>query len=192
MILSLYLGSDGVVLSKVILGKPDMTEEKPDTTLSKNIEEVLPQDSNKGNIDPETHTVPQRTNMTFCSTAPTPSPVPGTIKDDIHITDHLRQQLQQDYIIATIHEDIKKEIRKGTYKIEIAPSDLVDFGGQRSFDMTHQLFMRYKGTFVLMFNGNLKLLDTLEEYSNEETTKCKLISDFLNLIFFPHLTGRVT
>jgi hypothetical protein len=46
------------------------------------------------------------------------------------------------YIIATIQENIKEEIRKGTYKIEIAPSDLIDFGGQRSFDMTHQLFMR--------------------------------------------------
>jgi hypothetical protein len=82
------------------------------------------------------------------------------------------------YIIATIQENIKEEIRKGTYKIEIAPSDLIDFGGQRSFDMTHQLFMRQKGTFVLMFNGKK------EEIS-------KLVSDFLNLIFFALLTRRV-
>jgi hypothetical protein len=55
---SLYSDFNGDVLSKVIRGKPDLTEEKPDTTLSKNIEEVLPQDfNNKGNIDPETHTV---------------------------------------------------------------------------------------------------------------------------------------
>ena len=83
------------------------------------------------------------------------------------------------YIIATIQESIKEEIRKRTYKIEIAPSDLIDFGGQRSFDMTHQLFMRHKGTFVLMFNGNI------------EGEISKLVSDFLNQIFFALLTRRV-
>jgi hypothetical protein len=39
--------------------------------------------------------------------------------------------------MTNIQEKTKEQIRKGTYKIEIAPSDLVDFGGQRSFDMTH-------------------------------------------------------
>jgi anti-sigma28 factor (negative regulator of flagellin synthesis) len=52
----------------------------------------------------------------------------------------------------TIHEDIKEELRKGNYKVNIAPSDLVDFGGQKSFDMTHQLFIRHKGEFILMFD----------------------------------------
>jgi hypothetical protein len=188
MILSLYLGSDRDLVSKVILGNADITGEQLDTTRSKNIE-----DSNKGNIDPETHTVPQRTNTTFSSTAPTPSPVPGTGKDDIHITDPFRQQSQHDYIIATFQENIKKEIRKGTYKIKIAPSDLVDFGGQRSFDMTHQLFIRYKGTFVLMFNGEFKLSAPLKEYNENETTECKLVSDFFNLMLFcsPDWKGHV-
>jgi anti-sigma28 factor (negative regulator of flagellin synthesis) len=36
---------------------------------------------------------------------------------------------RQSYI--TIHEDIKEELRKGNYKVNIAPSDLVDFGGQK-------------------------------------------------------------
>jgi hypothetical protein len=45
------------------------------------------------------------------------------------------KQKSQNYIIDTIQEKIKN----GTYEIDIAPSDLVDFGGQRSFDMTHQL-----------------------------------------------------
>jgi hypothetical protein len=49
--------------------------------------------------------------------------------DDVNITDPLRQQSVQHSIIATIQE----KIRKRTYEIEIAPSDLVDFGGQRSF-----------------------------------------------------------
>ena len=86
-------------------------------------------------------------------------------------------------IIATIQEDIKQEIKNGTYKIEIAPSDLAGFGGQMFFDMTTQLFMRYKGTFVLMFNGIIDLFVPLDEYKQGETTECKLVSVFLSLIF---------
>ena len=124
----------------------------------------------KGNIIPETHTIPQRKDITLST-----SVVPGTGNDDVNKTDTLGGQSVQDSIIANIQE----KIRKGTYKIEIAPSDLVDFGGQRSFDMTHQLFMRHKGTFVLMFNGKTDIRGGL----GEETTECKLVSDFLNLIF---------
>jgi hypothetical protein len=211
---SLYSGSDDDVLTKVLRGKPDIEkpdktlsknreevkpdttlsknreEVKPDTTLSKNREEVLPHDSNKGNIIPETHTIPQCKDITLStSAAPNPTLVPGTGNDDVNITDPLRQQSVHHSILTTIQD----EIRKGTYKIEIAPSDLVDFGGHRSFDMTHQLFMRHKGTFVLMFNGKIGFLDHLEEYKQEETTECKLVSDFLNLIFFcsPDWKGHV-
>ena len=174
---SLFSGSDADVLSRVLCGQPDMTQAKPDTTLSKNSEEVLPQDYDKGNIIPETHTIPQHKDITLStSAAPSPTLVPGTGNDDVNITDPLRQQSVQHSIIATIQE----KIRNGTYEIEIAPSDLVDFGGQRSFDMTHQLFMRHKGTFVLMFNGKTDIRGGL----GEETTECKLVSYFLNLIFF--------
>jgi hypothetical protein len=168
---SLFSGSDGDVLSRVLCGQPDMTQAKPDT---KNSEKVQPQDSDKRNIIQETHT--QRKDITLStSAAPNPTLVPGTGNDDVNKTDPLRQQSVHHSIIATIQE----KIRKGTYKIEIAPSDLVDFGGQRSFDMTHQLFMRHKGTFVLMFKGNIDLNND----EQKETTKCKLVSDFLNLIF---------
>ena len=164
---SLYSDSDGNVLSKVLLGKPDI--EKPDTTLPKNREDVFSQPTNT-------------------STAPTLSLVPE--KDDVDTTDPRPiKQKSQNYIIDTILEKIKNR----TYKIDIAPSDLVDFGGQRSFDMTHQLFMRKKGTFVLMFNGAIDLSIKLAKDKGEttecktkdegETTECKLVSDFLNLIF---------
>jgi hypothetical protein len=162
---SLFSGSDGDFLSRVLCGEPGMTQAKPDTT----------QDCDKGTITSETH--PQRKDITLStSAAPNPTPVPGTGNDDVNKTDPLRGQSVQHSIIANIQE----QIRKGTYKIEIAPSDLVDFGGQRSFDMTHQLFMRHKGTFVLMFNGITDIRVDL----GEETTECKLVSDFLNLIFF--------
>jgi hypothetical protein len=81
---------------------------------------------------------------------------------------------KQSYI--TIHEDIKEELRKGNYKVNIAPSDLVDFGGQKSFDMTHQLFIQHKGEFILMFNGRFDLCDPLREYpQGDVTTECKLV-----------------
>jgi uncharacterized Zn finger protein (UPF0148 family) len=171
---SLFSGSDGDVLSRVVCGQPAKTQAKPDT---KNSEKVQPQDSDKRNIIQETHT--QRKDNTLSTSA-----VPDTGNDDVNKTDPLRQQSVQHSIIATIQE----KIRKGTYEIEIAPSDLVDFGGQRSFDMTHQLFMRHKGTFVLMFNGKIYFKDD----EQKEITKCKLVSDFMNLIFFAHLTRRVT
>jgi hypothetical protein len=65
---------------------------------------------------------------------------------------------KQSYI--TIHEDIKEELRKGNYKVNIAPSDLVDFGGQKSFDMTHQLFIQHYfwQTFII-FGRMFFLLD---------------------------------
>ena len=175
---SLYSDSDGDVLSK---GNLDI--EKPDKTLPKNREDVQPQDSSKGCMIPQAHTIPQPTDT---STAPTPSLVPE--KDDVNITDPRPiKQKSQNYIIDTIQEKIKN----GTYEIGIVPSDLVDFGGERSFDMTHQLFMRHKGTFVLMFNGTIDLLKKTND--ERETTECKLVSDFLNLIFFfAHLTRRVT
>ena len=145
---SLYSGSDGDVLSKVLRGKPNQS--------------IIPPTNNS--------TVPE--------------------KDDVNITDRRPiKQKSQNYIIDTIQEKIKN----GTYEIDIAPSDLVDFGGQRSFDMTHQLFMRHKGTFVLMFNGTIDLSkltndegETTECKTKDEgeTPECKLVSDFLNLIFF--------
>jgi hypothetical protein len=76
----------------------------------------------------------------------------------------------------SIHEKIKDELRKGKYKVNIAPSDLVDFGGQKSFDMTHQLFIQHKGEYILMFNGRLDFCDPLPEYpQGDVTTKCKLV-----------------
>jgi hypothetical protein len=51
------------------------------------------------------------------------------------------------------------------------------------FEKTHQLYMRQKGTFVLMFNGRIDCMVPLNEYKQGETTECKLASYFLNLIF---------
>lgn len=74
----------------------------------------------------------------------------------------------------TVRDNILEEVRKGQYIIEIAPSDLVDFGGQRSYDMTHQLFIQHRGSFIIMFNGRYDLKTPLMEYpQGDVTSKCK-------------------
>lgn len=74
----------------------------------------------------------------------------------------------------TVREDILEEVRKGRYIMEIAPSDLVDFGGQRSYDMTHQLFVQHRGSFIIMFDGRYDLKEPLKEYpQGDVTSECK-------------------
>ena len=64
--------------------------------------------------------------------------------------------------VNSIRDDLYNEIKSGNYKIQIAPSDLVDFGGQRCFDMTHQFFIQKKGSFVLLFDGRNDLWEPRE------------------------------
>ncbi|XP_063399233.1 uncharacterized protein LOC134683858 [Mytilus trossulus] len=82
----------------------------------------------------------------------------------------------------SIHKDVLKELKDGKYKMEIAPSDLVDFGGQRSFDMTHQLFIQHKGTFVLMFDGSIGLYKPLKEYPQGIFTAASILTHWVNSI----------
>lgn len=63
-----------------------------------------------------------------------------------------------------LHKIILDEVRRGEYNLEVAPSDLVDFGGQKAFDMTHQLFIMQKGTVLLLFDGSKDLDKPLPEY----------------------------
>lgn len=80
------------------------------------------------------------------------------------------------YTAHSIQQDILDKIKKGSYIMNVAPSDLVDFGGQKSFDMTHQLFIQHKGTFILMFDGRKGLNTDLDEYPQGNVTAgCKLL-----------------
>ncbi|VDI10294.1 Hypothetical predicted protein [Mytilus galloprovincialis] len=72
-----------------------------------------------------------------------------------------------------IQADILQEVRNGQYKIAIAPSDLVDFGGQKSYDMTHQLFIQQRGSFLLMFDGRDGLHQQLDEYPKGVSAACE-------------------
>ncbi|CAG2200449.1 unnamed protein product [Mytilus edulis] len=82
----------------------------------------------------------------------------------------------------TVREDILEEVRKGRYLIDIVPSDLVDFGGQRSYDMTHQLFIQYRGSFIIMFDGRYELNTPLMEYPQGDVTSVALIMHWINSI----------
>lgn len=70
----------------------------------------------------------------------------------------------------SISNDLKRELKRGQYEMKIAPSDLVDFGGQKSFDMTHQLFIQQRGEFLLLFDCRKSLTDRLEEYRYRDIT----------------------
>ncbi|CAC5383011.1 unnamed protein product [Mytilus coruscus] len=83
---------------------------------------------------------------------------------------------------ASIHKDILQQLREGKYKVEIAPSDLVDFGGQRTYDMTHQLFIQHQGTFVLMFDGRYGLHQPLTEYLPQNMTAEDILVHWVNSI----------
>ncbi|CAG2216767.1 unnamed protein product [Mytilus edulis] len=82
----------------------------------------------------------------------------------------------------SIQDDLLEKIKKGTYSMNIAPSDLVDFGGQKSFDMTHQLFIQHRGTFILMFDGRKGLYTELEEYEQEDVTAASILVHWINSV----------
>jgi GTPase SAR1 family protein len=39
----------------------------------------------------------------------------------------------------------------------IIPIDIWDFGGQKIYYMTHQLFISSMGTYVIVFNGSIDI-----------------------------------
>ncbi|XP_052075440.1 uncharacterized protein LOC127712877 [Mytilus californianus] len=81
-----------------------------------------------------------------------------------------------------VRDDILKEVKSGQYKIKIAPSDLVDFGGQRSYDMTHQLFVQHGGTFVVMFDGSRDFHEPLKEYPTGDISNESIVRHWVNSI----------
>ncbi|VDI49473.1 Hypothetical predicted protein [Mytilus galloprovincialis] len=82
----------------------------------------------------------------------------------------------------SIQDDLLEKIKKGTNIMNIAPSDLVDFGGQKSFDMTHQLFIQHRGTFILMFDGRKGLYTVLTEYPQGDVTAASILEHWINSV----------
>ena len=174
-------GFDGDVLSKVLRGQPDMKQEKHPSkygeSLPKRRKIMTPPPAANEKIASKKH--PATKSKANLSEKTDTALVKGAGNEDIN--NGLSKPQSQVQKLSkqssfTIHKDIKEELRKGNYKVNIAPSDLVDFGGQKSFDMTHQLFIQRKGEFILMFDGRYDLCDPLPEYpQGDVTTECKLV-----------------
>ncbi|XP_063438358.1 uncharacterized protein LOC134719283 [Mytilus trossulus] len=66
-------------------------------------------------------------------------------------------------------EEIIKLVRSqctlGQYEMEVVPIDLWDFGGQKIYHLTHQLFVTSRGTFLLIFNGSRDIHENIPEYT---------------------------
>ncbi|VDI76439.1 Hypothetical predicted protein [Mytilus galloprovincialis] len=66
-------------------------------------------------------------------------------------------------------EEIIKLVRSqctlGQYEMVIVPIDLWDFGGQKIYHLTHQLFITSRGTFLLIFNGSIGVHEDIPEYT---------------------------
>ncbi|XP_063417366.1 uncharacterized protein LOC134699896 [Mytilus trossulus] len=148
------------ILTKLLLGNPELrehqrrpVESKIEQNVDKNIDKVLG--------DPKSNLTTNESN----SNPPNMDNFPP-----------------KQHTVHSIQDDLSEKIKEGTYIMKIAPSDLVDFGGQRSFDMTHQLFIQHRGTFILMFDGRLGLYTELEEYPQGDVTAASIILHWINSI----------
>lgn len=81
-----------------------------------------------------------------------------------NVSHGMEELLKDDSDTLKLQADILDEVKNGQYRIDVAPSDLVDFGGQKSYDMTHQLFIQHGGSFVLLFDARFGLHNNLQEY----------------------------
>ena len=168
-------GFDGNVLFKVLRGQPDMKKEKHPSKYGKSLPKIekklRPPPAAKEEITSKKH--PAAKSKVILSEKTDTALVKGARNKDTYKglskpQSQTQKMSKQSYI--TIHEDIKEELRKVNYKVHIAPSDLIHFGGQISFDMIHQLFIQHKGEFIFMSNGIFDLCDPIPEYKQGDVT----------------------
>ncbi|VDI48261.1 Hypothetical predicted protein [Mytilus galloprovincialis] len=179
-------GSSGhSVFSEVLRGQPNVRQNRNESSVKKPKSEIRNYGKKVKNAIIKSKEVINEVEFETVKTsekAPTTSAIFESALKETHIV-HTEKEFQRDKhedkpdvsIINhyTVREHILEEVRKGQYIIEIAPSDLVDFGGQRSYDMTHQLFIQ-QGSFIIMFNGIYELMKPLPEYPQGDVTSgCK-------------------
>ncbi|VDI11029.1 Hypothetical predicted protein [Mytilus galloprovincialis] len=178
------------VLTKVIIGKPTRetsTCQSSDTHLDQHI---APSPIGTDNL--ELNLMAKRNEASYsskvsqisdaCLTKSKDLPSTKTVKSKIKNTPSISLPKTKKIEAYAVHEDILKEVKSGQYKIKIAPSDLVDFGGQRSYDMTHQLFVQHGGTFVIMFDGSRDFHEPLKEYPTGEISNESIVRHWVNSI----------
>lgn len=180
MILSVADSGGHAIFSRTLRGQPNVLQTTMQSSVNtksvaRKIKNPMPQPEAVNEVDKKSVKVPDKIvtrPFTFSPTmkkkeidhtAEECSRVEPNDKPDVSKLDHY-----------TVRKDILEEVRKGRFIIEVAPSDLVDFGGQRSYDMTHQVFIQHRGFFIIMFNGRYKLNTPLMEYpQGDVTSECK-------------------
>lgn len=60
---------------------------------------------------------------------------------------------------------ILKACKNGQYKMKLIPIDLWDFGGQKIYYMTHQLFISSRGIFIIIFDGSKDINKEMSDLS---------------------------
>ncbi|XP_063438422.1 uncharacterized protein LOC134719342 [Mytilus trossulus] len=184
------------VLAKIIRGKPDVFNETKPRELDKRktlVRRTTSKNQNENNTSkslikdmPMHYSVTRTSTNEFANQKHTPiaksdlqaegKEAPGKIMSKVR-NDILTLECQR----LKLQSDILDKVRTGQYKIEIAPSDLIDFGGQKSYDMTHQLFIQHKGSFLLMFDGRFGLHNQLEDYP-EGVTAASILKHWVDSI----------
>ncbi|CAG2239050.1 RIPK4 [Mytilus edulis] len=187
----------GDILTKLLLGNPELKEQqiRPvesqiEQNVDKNIDKV-PGDpksnltTNESKLNPSNmDNLPPKQQRQKNKAAPEMTSSDRQQQIPIQTSQKTLKGIQEQpsHTAHSIQDDLMEKIKEGTYIMKIAPSDLVDFGGQRSFDMTHQLFIQHRGTFILMFDGRLGLYTELEEYPQGDVTAASILVHWINSI----------
>ncbi|XP_071141937.1 uncharacterized protein [Mytilus edulis] len=186
----------GDILTKLLLGNPELKEQQRligESSLKRNVDVNIDEvpgdpvlnlttneyDSNQSNLEEFPPKQLQEANTTSRKTSSgRHQQIPSQIVQET-VRGFQEPPIHTAY---SIQDDLLEKIKKGTYSMNIAPSDLVDFGGQKSFDMTHQLFIQHRGTFILMFDGRKGLSTELEEYEQEDVTAASILVHWINSV----------
>ncbi|CAG2204892.1 unnamed protein product [Mytilus edulis] len=187
----------GDILTKLLLGNPELKEQQRRSVESQ-IEQNVDQNIDKVPGDPKSNLTTNESKLNpynMDNLPPKQQRQKNKAAPEMTSSDRQQQiptqtsqktlkgiQEQPSHTAHSIQDDLMEKIKEGTYIMKIAPSDLVDFGGQRSFDMTHQLFIQHRGTFILMFDGRLGLYTELEEYPQGDVTAASILVHWINSI----------
>ncbi|XP_071122541.1 uncharacterized protein [Mytilus edulis] len=169
------------ILAKILRGKPYVSTESDKVTridTQTSVKRTRTEFHSVSTIESPTNSTQDDKEITKYSTSQFATRVSMTESDMEHLSTKMSTKVMSpattdiqtlDCQTLQLQSDILEEVRNGKYKIKIAPSDIIDFGGQKSYDMTHQLFIQQRGSFLLMFDGRLGLHKQLDEYQERVT-----------------------
>ena len=130
--------------------KTQSTDDAPNTSENVPSNQVTPMDT--GDVTENDQLQPHETSQVVSDPE-----VSVVLKKARNYQTLLKETLSSNEILGKINMLVIDAIKEGKFKQKIVPFDIWDFGGQKEFYMTHQLFFTSRGVFVLMFNGSRDL-----------------------------------